>query len=153
MIAALRKFVRLERDRRWLVAEAVAVHAAMNVLVRVMPVGWISWRTAPGSGRARSAPTHVIWAVRTVAAYCPGSTCLTSALTAHVLLKRRGHDAVVRFGVAPRAHGRDTPTFHAWVECGGDAVIGADDLDSYRELESCSATAARIANSTAFAGR
>jgi len=125
----------------------------MNVFVRVMPAGWIAMRTARRSGRASWALENVVWAVRTAAARLPGSTCLSSALTARLMLKRRGHDARVRFGVAPPADAGGTPQFHAWVECNGRAVVGDESLDSYRALESCSATPARIANSTAFAGR
>ena len=164
MIETLRKIARLDWDRRWLLAEAVVVHAVMNVFVRVMSASWIRRRTATPRvrGRASSAPTSVRWAVANAAARLPGSTCLTSALAAHLMLTRRGGEAVVRFGVAPPAARGGTPRFHAWVECDGrgvdvvdvvDIFIGAESLESYRALESCSATAARIANRTAFAGR
>jgi len=157
MIDDLRKIVRLDWDRRWLLAEAGVVHAAMNVLVRVAP----RWVMKPIAARPDCRPLtldsvtidSVPWAVGTVAARLPGSTCLTSALTGQMMLRWRGHDGVIRFGVARRPDPRDAPMFHAWVECDGRAVTGADALESYRALESCSATAARIANSTAFAGR
>jgi len=128
------------------------VHAVMNLLVRVAP-HWVMKPMAARSGCRRLTIDAVPWAVGTAAARLPGSTCLTSALTAQMMWKWRGHDGVVRFGVARRADPRDAPMFHAWVECDGRAVTGADALESYRALESCSATAARIANSTAFAGR
>ena len=40
----------------------------------------------------------------------------------------------------------------AWLECRGHVLIGGEARERYRALESCSATAARIADSTAFAG-
>jgi len=151
MIGTLSRIARLDSDRRWLLAEAVVILAAMNVLVRAQPAGWIHRRRIK---RLRSAPSDsIVWAVRAAAGHLPGSTCLTSALTAHMMLTRRGYAAVVRFGVAPPGGRRGTPLFHAWLECDGRAVIGAESLESYRALESCNATAARIANSTAFAGR
>jgi Transglutaminase-like superfamily len=152
MITGLRKLVSLDRDRRRLLAEAVVVHALMNVLVRVTP-RWIRKPIAAPPDRWPLTIASVPWAVRTAAARLPGTTCLTSALTARLMLKRRGHHAVIRFGVARPRDPRDTPIFHAWAECDGRAVIGAEWLEAYRALESCSATAARIANSTAFAGR
>jgi Transglutaminase-like superfamily len=152
MITGLRKLVSLDRDRRRLLAEAVVVHAAMNVLVRVTP-WWIRKPIAAPPDRRPLTIASVSWAVQTAAARLPGTTCLTSALTARLMLKRRGHHALIRFGVACPRDPRDTPMFHAWAECDGRTVIGAESLESYRALESCSATAARIANSTAFAGR
>jgi hypothetical protein len=159
MIAALRKISLLDCDRRRLLGEALLVHAAMNVLGRVS-ARWMGRSIAARrDDRRRLLPLDSVtldsvpWAVQTVAARLPGSTCLTSALTAEVMLKRRGHDVVVRFGVARPDGQRGTRMFHAWVECDGRPVIGAEGAAAYRPLESCSATAARIASSTAFAGR
>lgn len=49
-------------------------------------------------------------------------TCLTQALTVHMLLKRRGYETQLRIGVTKDAGGRFTA--HAWLERGGRILIG-----------------------------
>ena len=79
---------------------------------------------------------RVGWAIRVASAYLPFATCLSQALTAQILLRRRGYPAVVRIGVA-RTHGRRLEA-HAWVECAGQIVIGgsAESLAQYTPLPS-----------------
>src|SRR5438067_2502142 len=125
MISMVRKVLRLDPRRRALLAEAVVVHASMVVMIRIVPLRWV-WRACERSARRGTfgGPTGsdvsgvtagVAWAVSAVAAAMPaGSTCLTVALTADRMLKRRGLDSVVVFGVASDP---SAPRFHAWVEC------------------------------------
>ena len=60
--------------------------------------------------------------VAAVAHYFPQATCLTQALSAHVLLRRRGFDPVLQLGVARNDEGKFLA--HAWIECDGRIVIG-----------------------------
>ncbi len=63
-----------------------------------------------------------------------GTTCLVDALAADAMLRRRGIDCTVRFGVrAPRGSGRLEA--HAWLEHDGEAVLGRlEDRAGYAPL-------------------
>ena len=65
---------------------------------------------------------QVVRAVTVASRYVPAATCLTQALATQVLLRRRGHPANLRIGVARSAAGEFQA--HAWVECRGEVVIG-----------------------------
>lgn len=64
-------------------------------------------------------------AVRRVSRYIPSASCLTQALAAKILLRRSGHEAKLRIGVAKGAAGDFQA--HAWVEVAGRSVIGGSD--------------------------
>lgn len=85
----------------------------------------------------RSDPTpgeadRVGWAVASAARFVPGATCLPQALAAEFLLRRRGHPAGLRLGVAKDERGHVEA--HAWVESYGHVVIGDHDLERFTEL-------------------
>jgi hypothetical protein len=50
------------------------------------------------------------------------ATCLTRALAGTMMLARRGYPTTLCIGVSKRG---DDLSAHAWVECGGDAVVGS----------------------------
>ncbi len=52
----------------------------------------------------------------------PRATCLPQALAAEALLRRAGHPADLRIGVAKTGPGRLLA--HAWVECRGRVIVG-----------------------------
>jgi hypothetical protein len=73
----------------------------------------------------------------TVARRLPLSmTCLVQALAAKAMLRRRGHQATLHFGVR---NGRDVTRAldaHAWLLCDGHVVVGRfDDAEGYLTLE------------------
>jgi len=76
----------------------------------------------------------VVWAVRVASRYMPGRVkCLAQALTAQVLLERRGYQTQLRIGVAKGEGGQLEA--HAWVESQGRIVIGGlKDLARYTTL-------------------
>jgi Transglutaminase-like superfamily len=170
MISLLRKLTRLDWRRRVLLVEAAAVHVAMVGWLRLRPNGPVVRSSAPRRRARQAADVEAIaWAVRTAAARTPGSTCLSVACATRLMLARRGVAAQIEFGVAKNGVGSrferaapsfrarskrlPTPFFHAWLVCDGRVVAGGETADAYRSLEPCSETAARIANSTALAGR
>jgi hypothetical protein len=66
---------------------------------------------------------RVVWAVTVANRYMPGEVkCLARALTTQVLLGQRGHQALLRIGVAKGEQGQLEA--HAWVESQGRIVIG-----------------------------
>jgi hypothetical protein len=76
---------------------------------------------------------NVVWAVETAGRYlAPAATCLTLALTAQVLLLRRGYPALLHIGAVKSDGGQFLA--HAWVESGGKVVIGGYELERYTPL-------------------
>jgi hypothetical protein len=65
---------------------------------------------------------RIAWSVRLSSRYVPASTCLTQALTAILLLSRRGHQADLKIGVSKGEENKLRA--HAWVESNGRIVIG-----------------------------
>ena len=80
-------------------------------------------------------PQRVAWAITSAARHLPCSTtCLIESLAAHAMLRRRGVDCVVRFGVRP-PRGRPALAAHAWIEHDGAVLLGRiDDLSEYAAL-------------------
>jgi len=63
-------------------------------------------------------------------------TCLVQALAAKAMLRRRGHDATLRFGVRSGGIGAGAFDAHAWLVCEGRVVVGEfDDAGGYVALE------------------
>jgi hypothetical protein len=62
----------------------------------------------------------------------PGTTCLTRALAATVLLERSGYPAQVRIGFGRNEESRLVA--HAWVESDGPIVLGDSDPTRYTPL-------------------
>jgi hypothetical protein len=121
------------RDRRLLVEAAVA-HLAIALLVRVLPFGRLRQlldRVAPfGAPRAGEEhevdpDAHVIRAVRAVSSLLPGATCLTEALIAGLLLRRRHCETTLCFGVARDLSDRRPFDAHAWLEWDRATILGA----------------------------
>lgn len=82
---------------------------------------------------SETAVAPVLLAVQTASHYIPGATCLSQALTAYTLLRRRGYLCQVRIGVAKDARGRLVA--HAWVEREGRILLGQRaDLATYAVL-------------------
>jgi hypothetical protein len=60
------------------------------------------------------------------------TTCLVAALAARAMLRRRGIDCVLRFGVRRAADGRLAA--HAWLEAGGGIVCGGPAAEGFAHL-------------------
>lgn len=119
-----------------LVAHALVAHGAVALLLRAAGLRRVSaWLArAPRSRSVGASPRiedRVVWAVRTATHLMPaGRTCLTEALTAQYLVRRRGGDAELRLGVSRTA----TLRSHAWLETAGRIIIGGDNAHSYTPL-------------------
>jgi len=86
--------------------------------------------SAPAAPTPRHAAERIGWAVQVAGRRVPfGHNCLAQALTACLLLRRHGHGAALRVGVARDAHARFTA--HAWVENDGKVLVGAPQHASY----------------------
>jgi hypothetical protein len=60
------------------------------------------------------------------------TSCLVAALAARAMLRRRGIDSVLRFGVRRGADGRLGA--HAWLEAGGGVVCGGPAAEGFAPL-------------------
>jgi hypothetical protein len=135
---AWRGFRRLDGADRTLVLEAAFLVVAILIGLRIVRYSVLCrWLSGPASRRSRPrAPVaRVAWAIATVTDRVPGTTCLVRALAAEAMLRRRGYQPEVRFGVRDPAVRRNQLDAHAWVECEGAVVVGAtEDLTDYLVL-------------------
>lgn len=78
-------------------------------------------------------PERIAWAVIAMSRFVPdGSNCLIRALASARMLRRYGYDATLQIGVTKAANGGINA--HAWLESGGQVVIGGFVLDRYVTL-------------------
>ena len=83
----------------------------------------------------------IAWAVQASARYIPKATCLTQALAAQTLLRRRGFQADLHIGVA-----RDSSKqfqAHAWIVSDGKVIIGRGEHENYVPFDSLDFSEAR----------
>jgi hypothetical protein len=137
MPPTLRKISRLTSADRSLLGHAFLLHGVIAILCRRVSYGRLDrWLQAMYRLRAvqnrQAESERVSWAVRTAARGWPGgATCLTEALTARALLRVRGSDVSLRFGVARDPNARLDA--HAWLERDGQPIPGSM-KDSYAAL-------------------
>jgi hypothetical protein len=117
-------FRRLSPAGRKLAFAAIALLAAVRIALWLLPFQRVM-RLVKSSGMRRSVDgectsREVAWAVRLASRYVPDATCLPQAMTTYILLGRRGNPCCLRIGAVA------APQFeaHAWVECGGEVVLG-----------------------------
>jgi hypothetical protein len=132
----LTRFLQLPPCKRRLLIQAAVLLALIRAGLWFLPFEVLLRLTRRIGAPAR--PGHgggvpvgsIIWAVRRASRLVPGATCLTQALVGRVLLARAGHLSELRIGV------RKSPVAgfeaHAWLEHGGEVVLGElDDLSRY----------------------
>jgi hypothetical protein len=99
---------------------------------------WLPARR-PASHRQTPQRAHEIAsAVSAVSRHLPWlTTCLIDALAVEAMLRRRGFEPILRFGVRGRDPGQPSLQAHAWVECAGSIVVGdLAELSEYSRLTS-----------------
>jgi hypothetical protein len=136
------RFCALNAADRRLMVESAAWLVAVRTGLMLLPFLALRRVLSSLSARVRHSPnsTHeparVAWAVAHTARHLPFSTtCLIESLAAHAMLRRRGVNCDVRFGVRPPLGG-PTLAAHAWIECDGAVLLGqVDDLSEYAALQ------------------
>ena len=91
--------------------------------------------STPKPGVPAAAPASIDFAVRAViraSRFVPKAACLTQALAARSLLRRRGCPAVLHIGVLKNE--KSVFKAHAWLTCGGKVVIGSQDEEIFTPL-------------------
>lgn len=71
-------------------------------------------------------------AVSRAARFVPNATCLVQALALRWMLRRRGVGCALRVGVSRSQRGEFEA--HAWIECGGRLLIGAEPAPRFTPL-------------------
>jgi hypothetical protein len=130
MIATMCRSVSL--GRVWLLVAfiRVALWTRPFVVVRRFANRWrrqTSRRGHPGD----PGPEALVRAVRRVARFVPGASCLTQALAAEVLLRRAGYSPRLRIGCRRDEAGELSA--HAWVELMGQ-VLGNGEAERFTPL-------------------
>lgn len=131
----LLKFLRLQPSYQWLLAVSWATLLGCKIglrLVSFQRLRRLCTRLAtPPAVPVPHAEREVIWALDIASRYVPGGhNCLARALTAYVLLARRGVATELRIGVA-RPQNRPLEA-HAWLEREGRVLIG--ELENFQRF-------------------
>jgi hypothetical protein len=124
---------------RLLVLQAALLLVAVRVALVVVPFVRLRKITArmarPASGASATDASRETWAVSAASRYVPGARhCLTQALVAQLLLGRAGVPSHLRIGLSRGERG--DLHGHAWLEAGGQIVIGGGEAGSYKPVGS-----------------
>jgi hypothetical protein len=119
-----RKFAAVDRQTRFLIVRAISLLWFVRIGLCVASLRTVRsvlqrfGRQNP-TVRPRYSAGQISELVARCAEYVPGANCLPQALTANVLLRREGHEPVLKIGVARGAQGEFQA--HAWVEVQGES--------------------------------
>ena len=148
ILRRLRRLVRMAPDRRALLGEAVLWLLLARVALVLVPFPRLARRLGtfvpPSDKRVLHAnsecspdqvrlASEIGWAVTRAAHHVPFSAvCLPQAMTARLMLARRGVGSVLHFGAAK---GRDKPlNTHAWLNAAGVEVTGYPVSPDFAEI-------------------
>jgi hypothetical protein len=140
-LSLLRRFRRQSPARQRLLLRAVWTLFLVRVALWIAPsrlvlrrIDRMVPRESSGNGaEARDDVKKVTLAVEAAGRRIPwAATCLTQALTAQALLARVGQRSALRIGVAHGEQGAFKA--HAWLEHGGEVVIGDLELGQYTRM-------------------
>jgi hypothetical protein len=127
----LRRFYRISRPRQWLLGEALIALAIARIAMALLPFRRIAaWMGTPGAETPATASVAEIriaeeigWAVGVLARRVPwDGRCLAQAIAGTGMLRRRGLEGTVSFGVC--RGGIKELDAHAWLRFGSCMVTG-----------------------------
>ncbi len=132
------RFWSLPAADRWLLMKAFALLAVVRLRLAVLPFR-PGMRRPPAQEAApgkQASPERIAWAVDRAGRYAGNATCLARALAAQDILARHGFRSRVSIGVvAGEKKGRTSELIaHAWVEFGGQILVGGPDVSRYTPL-------------------
>jgi hypothetical protein len=127
----LRRFLQLSATERFLLMRAALLLGTLWVGIRWIRLTtltrWLGATYVPIQSQATR--EQIVWAIATAQQWLPGNgNCLPAALAAEALLRQAGHAAEIRIAVNRSNPGQLQA--HAWVECDGQIVFGAANVDS-----------------------
>jgi hypothetical protein len=134
---ALSRFQQLDRGRRRLLVEAAVSLAAVSAALRLLPFRRairLGAGTVDNNRVERCQPDDVVWAIEAAARRLPWRTvCIDKGIAAQRMLRRRGLDATLHYGVGTHAEEGDLKA-HVWVTLDGAAVIGGSEAADFAEV-------------------
>jgi hypothetical protein len=137
----LSRFLRLPASEKRLFLRSFAWLLAVRFGLSLLPFGMVlrlqkSVRASNGRSQRLGPETieEVSRAVDRASRFVPGARCLAQALTAQILLARRGIPTELRIGVAREEGG--PVRAHAWLEGGGKVLFERAHPEVYRALSS-----------------
>lgn len=137
----LRRFPRLPSARKFLLCEALASLAAARIVLACVPfrriAAWLGTSGAEGPAGATPEETRtaeaVGWAVGVMGGRVPwDGRCLAQALAATSMLRRRGVEGTVSFGVCEGESAEFDA--HAWLRVGTLIVTGGPGHDRFKTI-------------------
>lgn len=132
----IRRFLALEAGKKQLIVEAVLALLIASGAIRLLPFRRAFKVGTRPLGRKRAvAIRDAVWAVEAAGARVPWRVvCFQKGLALQAMLRRRGIDAQLHYGVGfdPARSLRA----HVWVSAEGDIVIGGDEAPKFRLLAS-----------------
>ena len=136
-VSSLRKFRRLDRERRALLFRAAVVLSRASA-----EVAWLPFRRAIRFGSVAISPSRrdrledCVWAVEVVARRLPWRTmCIEKGLAAQRLLRRSGADARLHYGARHDPNSAKLEA-HVWVTVDGHPMIGGEEAAGFAEVAS-----------------
>ncbi|MCP3956977.1 MAG: lasso peptide biosynthesis B2 protein [bacterium] len=143
----MRRLRSLSRQDVWLLLRITGILLILPPLLRWFSLPRVMKLLDPGLGAASgrgSSPSRMIQLTQRLLDQNIGvfrDTCLKRSLVLFRLLRRAGHPAVIRFGVAK--DGEDV-TGHSWLEQSGELIAEkSDPYESFAVIYSYPSTAAR----------
>jgi len=144
LIDDLNKLKSRTGNERGLLMEAFVFLCLIRIAVLLVPfqriagfLGLIAQETPAmqSSAEQKTAATSIGWAVRAAAYRIPwAGQCLSQALAAMMMLKRRGISCVLYLGVAKDLNGQESLAAHAWLTCGDVFVTGEGGHEKFSVL-------------------
>ncbi|WP_185829228.1 lasso peptide biosynthesis B2 protein [Sphingomonas ginkgonis] len=130
----LSRFAAVTPERRRLLAEAAAALVAAWLLIRVRPFLKTLAFGQPAAGHDDGvAPRHLASAVVSAAGKLPWPmVCFPQGLALQRMLRRRGHDARLHYGIARPGEG--PLKAHVWVSLDGETLVGGETAAEFREV-------------------
>jgi hypothetical protein len=114
-----------------LLAEAVAELLRAWFAIRFLPFRWVvaSGSIALGRGSTERTVDQLVWAVTSASAHTPWrSVCFQQGLALQRMLRRRGFDARLHYGIANPGGLKA----HVWISVDGKIVIGGGPAPDYK---------------------
>lgn len=136
----LRKFIHFSPGDQWLLIKSGMLMVSIRLGLWLYPFQDLQRMLETHMRKkffqaGQSELERVAWSIRAVGKCLPFATCLVQALTAQLLLSRRGHQVALHIGIAKDKQGKLDA--HAWIEYQGKVIVGSvDNLSNYTLLTS-----------------